>query len=52
MNDLLVNITKHVLQPKYEVLTADEKQELLKKYRLEDKQVKSVKMLIGLAVYI
>ncbi|KAK7271459.1 hypothetical protein RJT34_27385 [Clitoria ternatea] len=39
MNDLLVNITKHVLQPKYEVLTADEKKALLAKYSLEDKQL-------------
>ncbi|KAL2341433.1 hypothetical protein Fmac_009373 [Flemingia macrophylla] len=39
INDLLVNITKHVLQPKYEVLTEDEKKALLTKYSLEDKQL-------------
>lgn len=39
MNDLLVNITKHVQQPKYEVLTADEKRALLMKYTLDEKQL-------------
>ncbi|PNX93306.1 DNA-directed RNA polymerases I, II, and III subunit RPABC1 [Trifolium pratense] len=39
LNDLVVNPTKHVLQPKYEVLTAVEKQELLKKYKIEEKQL-------------
>jgi len=43
----MVNVTKHVLQPKYEVLTANEKQKLLKKYKVEEKQVKFVTMLIG-----
>ncbi|KEH34034.1 DNA-directed RNA polymerase V subunit 5A [Medicago truncatula] len=38
LNDLLVNVTKHVLQPKYEVLTANEKQNLLK-YKVEEKQL-------------
>ncbi|EOY19923.1 RNA polymerase II fifth largest subunit, putative isoform 1 [Theobroma cacao] len=37
--DLYVNITKHFLMPKHEVLTAEEKQKLLKKYQLEDKQL-------------
>ncbi|XP_004516253.1 DNA-directed RNA polymerase V subunit 5C-like isoform X1 [Cicer arietinum] len=39
LNDLVVNVTKHVLQPKFEVLTADEKQELLKKYKIGEKQL-------------
>ncbi|KAE9616279.1 hypothetical protein Lal_00017696 [Lupinus albus] len=39
INDLLVNITKHVLQPKYQLLTADEKQALLMKHSLEEKQL-------------
>ncbi|KAK6233491.1 hypothetical protein QUC31_005897 [Theobroma cacao] len=37
--DLYVNVTKHFLMPKHEVLTAEEKQKLLKKYQLEDKQL-------------
>ncbi|CAI8596007.1 unnamed protein product [Vicia faba] len=39
LSDLVVNVTKHVLQPKYEILTADEKQELLKKHKVEEKQL-------------
>jgi DNA-directed RNA polymerase I, II, and III subunit RPABC1 len=47
LNDLVVNPTKHVLQPKYEVLTAVEKQELLKKYKIEEKQVKFLMILFA-----
>ncbi|PON83211.1 DNA-directed RNA polymerase RPB5 subunit, eukaryote/virus [Trema orientale] len=39
ITDLLVNITKHVLKPKYEFLTNQQKQRLLKKYSIEEKQL-------------
>ncbi|KAJ7972145.1 putative DNA-directed RNA polymerase II [Quillaja saponaria] len=39
ITDLLVNITKHVLKPKHRVLTNREKQNLLKKYNIEEKQL-------------
>ncbi|GAB2267151.1 DNA-directed RNA polymerase V subunit 5A [Dionaea muscipula] len=39
ITDLLVNITKHVLKPKHRVLSEREKQKLLKKYSLEEKQL-------------
>lgn len=39
ITDLLVNITKHVLMQKNEVLTAEEKRKLLKKYNIEDNQI-------------
>ncbi|KAB2621001.1 DNA-directed RNA polymerase V subunit 5C [Pyrus ussuriensis x Pyrus communis] len=39
--DLLVNITKHVSQPKLEILAAEEKKKLLMKYNLEDKKMLS-----------
>ncbi|KAE9466008.1 hypothetical protein C3L33_02084, partial [Rhododendron williamsianum] len=39
ITDLLANITKHVLMPKFEILTVGEKQKLLKKYNVEDKQM-------------
>ncbi|CAK9140268.1 unnamed protein product [Ilex paraguariensis] len=39
VTDLLVNFTKHVLEPKHEILTAVEKQKLLKRYNVEDKQI-------------
>ncbi|XP_004307128.1 PREDICTED: DNA-directed RNA polymerase V subunit 5C [Fragaria vesca subsp. vesca] len=39
ISELLVNVTKHVLHPKYEILTAEEKKNLLRKYKLEDKKL-------------
>lgn len=39
ITDLLVNITKHVLKPQHQLLTDEEKQRLLKKYSIEEKQV-------------
>ncbi|KAK2634819.1 hypothetical protein Ddye_029611 [Dipteronia dyeriana] len=37
--DLLVNITKHILAPKYEILNAAKKHQILKKYEVEEKQL-------------
>ncbi|XP_062204122.1 DNA-directed RNA polymerase V subunit 5A-like [Phragmites australis] len=39
ITELLVNITKHVLKPKHEVLTAEEKTKLLKEYNVVDSQL-------------
>ena len=39
VKELLVNITKHVLKPKHEVLSAEEKANLLKEYNVEHSQV-------------
>ncbi|XVE95809.1 hypothetical protein REPUB_Repub02eG0165100 [Reevesia pubescens] len=39
ITDLLVNITKHVLKPKHQVLTELEKQRLLQKYSIEEKHL-------------
>ncbi|XP_010247052.1 PREDICTED: DNA-directed RNA polymerases IV and V subunit 5B-like [Nelumbo nucifera] len=39
ITDLLINITKHVLKPKHEILTPEEKEKILNKYSLEDKQM-------------
>lgn len=39
ITDLLVNITKHALKPKHRLLTDDEKQRLLKKFSVEEKQL-------------
>ncbi|CAL5351828.1 unnamed protein product [Camellia sinensis] len=39
ITDLLVNITKHVLKPTHRVLNDKEKQNLLKKFSLEEKQI-------------
>ncbi|KAL8529199.1 hypothetical protein ACS0TY_006587 [Phlomoides rotata] len=39
ITDLLVNMTKHYLQPKYEILTSEEKDQLLNKYNIQDNQL-------------
>ncbi|CAI9099696.1 OLC1v1036556C1 [Oldenlandia corymbosa var. corymbosa] len=39
ITDLLVNITKHILKPKHQLLTPAEKQNLLEKYNVEEKQL-------------
>ncbi|KAK4253815.1 hypothetical protein QN277_010441 [Acacia crassicarpa] len=39
INDLLVNVSKHVLQPKYEVLATDEREKLLEKYKVGAQQL-------------
>jgi len=40
ITDLLINITKHVLKPHHEALTAAEKEKLLKKYNVQESQVR------------
>ncbi|KAI3472257.1 hypothetical protein Pfo_029745 [Paulownia fortunei] len=39
ITDLLVNITKHELKPKHQVLTDEERENLLKKYSIDEKQL-------------
>ncbi|CAK7340208.1 unnamed protein product [Dovyalis caffra] len=39
ITDLLVNITKHILKPKHQVLSEQAKQRLLKQYSIEEKQL-------------
>lgn len=51
ITDLLVNITKHVLTPKHEKLTIAEKENLLKKYQLEDHQLPRMKKDDAIARY-
>ncbi|KAM0753890.1 putative 25 kd subunit of DNA-directed RNA polymerases I, II and III [Meredithblackwellia eburnea MCA 4105] len=43
-SELLVNITHHTLVPKHEVLSAEEKALLLKKYRLKDTQLPRIQL--------
>lgn len=38
-NDLLINITRHKLVPKHEVMSDDEKRALLKRYKLKESQL-------------
>ncbi|OWM78907.1 DNA-directed RNA polymerase V subunit 5A-like [Punica granatum] len=51
ITDLLVNITKHVLKPKHRVLTEDEKQKLLKKYSIHEKQLPRMLLKDAIARY-
>ncbi|CAN4111216.1 unnamed protein product [Withania somnifera] len=51
ITDLLVNITKHVLKPKHELLTNAEKEKLLKKYNLEEKQLPRMSQKDAIARY-
>ncbi|TMS39602.1 hypothetical protein L596_006100 [Steinernema carpocapsae] len=37
--ELLINITKHELVPEHEVLSDEEKKELLQRYKLKEKQM-------------
>ncbi|KAK7839425.1 dna-directed rna polymerase v subunit 5c [Quercus suber] len=39
ITDLLVNITKHILMPKHEILNAEGKQRLLSQYKVKDAQL-------------
>ncbi|KAL3370641.1 hypothetical protein AABB24_007611 [Solanum stoloniferum] len=51
ITDLLVNITKHVLKPRHELLTDTEKEKLLKKYNLEEKQLPRMSQKDAIARY-
>lgn len=51
ITDLLVNITKHVLKPRHELLSGTEKDKLLKKYNLEEKQLPRMSQKDAIARY-
>ncbi|XP_054813453.1 DNA-directed RNA polymerase V subunit 5C-like [Prosopis cineraria] len=51
INDLLANISKHIWQPKYEVLTTDEKSKLLEKYKMEAKQLEFLEDRVLTTIY-
>ncbi|GAA5826628.1 hypothetical protein JCM5353_004994 [Sporobolomyces roseus] len=50
-SELLVNITHHILVPKHEVMTPDEKKQLLLRYRLKDTQLPRIQLQDPVARY-
>ncbi|KAJ1404188.1 RPB5-like RNA polymerase subunit [Sesbania bispinosa] len=51
ITDLLVNITKHVLKPKHQVLTDKQKKNLLKQHNIEEKQLPRMLLTDAIAQY-
>ncbi|XP_076893684.1 DNA-directed RNA polymerases IV and V subunit 5B-like [Bidens hawaiensis] len=51
ITDLLVNITKHVLKPKHRVITDAEKEKLLQKFNLDEKQLPRMSQKDAIAQY-
>ncbi|KMT17079.1 hypothetical protein BVRB_2g041340 [Beta vulgaris subsp. vulgaris] len=51
ITELMVNITKHYLSPKYEKLTVQEKERLLQKYQVNDLQMPHMKENDAIARY-
>lgn len=49
--ELVVNITKHVMVPKHTVLTSEEKQSLLQRYKVKETQLPRIQLSDPVAKY-
>lgn len=50
--ELLVNITKHVMVPKHSVLSPDDKETLLRRYKVKETQLPRIQLSDPVAKYL